>query len=172
MERTPFIAPKVSDAAMPAMRAISRFDSAELTHDCGNRSAFLCGAGDDHYFTTSGWFVTSENCCPGGHDFRVGSEKVNATAGVWPAIHGSVTRKASLERAEDLAACTANASFKMSVCNNAVASIKAPGSDKGQMLPADCAAICESDKFKSTAGSCLGWSIVPSTVRRAHPQHP
>jgi len=109
------------------------------------------------YFTTSGWFVTSENCCPGGHDFRVGSEKVNATAGAWPAIHGSVTRKASLERAADLAACTANASFKMSVCNNAVASIKAPGSDKGQMLPADCAAICESDKFKSTAGSCLGW---------------
>jgi hypothetical protein len=52
----------------------------------------------------------------------------------------------------------------MSVCNNAVASVKAPGSDKGTLLPADCAEICESDKFKATIGSCLGWSIVPSTV--------
>jgi hypothetical protein len=67
------------------------------------------------YFTNDGWFVTSENCCPGGHDFRVGSEKVNASAaGVYPPIQGSVTRLASLQSTEkDLAAtCTTNASFK------------------------------------------------------------
>ena len=67
------------------------------------------------YFTNDGWFVTSENCCPGGHDFRVGSEKVNASAaGVYPPIQGSVTRLASLQATDtDLAAtCTTNASFK------------------------------------------------------------
>ena len=111
------------------------------------------------YFTTSGWFVVSENCCPGGHDFRVGEVKINDTS---MPIHGVVQRVASTEHI-DPAACTTNASIKTAVCNSG-ATQKAPGSDKGSMLPADCAAICESNKFAATLGSCLGWSVVPSTV--------
>ena len=105
------------------------------------------------YFTTSGWFVVSENCCPGGHDFRVGEVKVNDTS---MPIRGVVQRVASTEHI-DPAACTRNASIKTAVCNSG-ATEKSPGSDKGSMLPADCAAICESNS------SCLGWSVVPSTV--------
>ena len=108
------------------------------------------------YFTNSGWFVVSENCCPGGHDFRVGDVKLNNSA---DPIQGSITRIASL----DAATCTPSTSMKMDICNSG-GTIKAPGSDKGTLLPADCAKICESDMFKSKLGSCLGWSIVPSTV--------
>ena len=111
------------------------------------------------YFTTSGWFVVSENCCPGGHDFRVGEVKVNDTS---MPIHGVVQRIASTDHI-DPSTCTANASIKAAVCNSGPTQ-KVPGSDKGSMLPGDCAAICESNKFAAMLGSCLGWSVVPSTV--------
>ena len=56
-----------------------------------------------------------------------------------------------------VAACTPEASVKTGVCMGGDTT-KIPGSDKGQMLPTDCAKLCEADS------SCLGWSVVPSTV--------
>lgn len=106
------------------------------------------------YFTNSGWFVVSENCCPGGHDFRVGEVKVNDTSAP---IYGSVTRLASLPLVGGGGhGCSPNASVKMSTCNRGQ-TLKAPGSGTGSLLPADCAKICESNKFESLLGSeCMG----------------
>eukprot|EP01047_Picozoa_sp_COSAG01_P008946 COSAG01_NODE_361_length_18141_cov_34.624619_6_plen_265_part_00 len=46
-----------------------------------------------------------------------------------------------------------NASIKPQVCNSGQ-TLKAPGSEKGTMLPAMCAAICESDRYTISAHRC------------------
>ena len=59
--------------------------------------------------------------------------------------------------AEPAAACTPATSIKTGQCMGGNTD-KVVGSDKGKMLPTDCAKICEADT------DCFGWSIVPSSM--------
>jgi hypothetical protein len=66
-------------------------------------------------------------------------------------------RRSEDEGAGSAAACTPATSVQAGQCMDGDTA-KIPGSDKGQLLPADCAALCEKDS------TCSAWSCVPSTV--------